>query len=66
LRLVSATRLMQAQARNNAWANHRLLHACAKLTQEEFTAPRTGEAPLRAEEFAQLGWTEADLWPQTT
>jgi hypothetical protein len=24
-----------------------------------------GEAPLRAKEFALLGWTEADLWPQT-
>jgi uncharacterized damage-inducible protein DinB len=36
-------------AYNNAWANHRLLAACARLTQEEFTAARTGFFPsLRA------------------
>jgi uncharacterized damage-inducible protein DinB len=29
-------------AYNNAWANHRLLTACARLTQAEFEAPRTG------------------------
>ena len=34
-----------AMARNNAWANHRLLSACAALTQEEFAAPRTGFFP---------------------
>ena len=32
-------------ARNNAWANHRLHGACARLTQEEFEAPRTGFFP---------------------
>jgi len=35
----------RAMARNNAWANHRLLGACAGLTQEEFEAPRTGFFP---------------------
>ena len=35
----------RAMARNNAWANHRLLAACARLTQEEFEAPRTGFFP---------------------
>lgn len=36
-------------AHNNAWANHRLLAACARLPQSEFTAPRTGFFPsLRA------------------
>ena len=30
---------------NNAWANHRLLLACAALTQEEFEAQRTGFFP---------------------
>jgi uncharacterized damage-inducible protein DinB len=36
-------------AYNNAWANHRLLGACARLSQAEFTAPRTGFFPsLRA------------------
>jgi uncharacterized damage-inducible protein DinB len=35
----------RAMARNNRWANHRLLGACARLTQEEFEAPRTGFFP---------------------
>jgi len=32
-------------AANNAWANHRLLAACAKLSQEEFDAARTSFFP---------------------
>ena len=35
----------RAMARNNAWANHRLLAACARLTQAEFEAARTGFFP---------------------
>jgi uncharacterized damage-inducible protein DinB len=39
----------RAMAYNNAWANHRLLGACARLSQSEFTAPRIGFFPsLRA------------------
>lgn len=39
----------RAMAYNNGWANHRLLGACARLSQAEFTAPRTGFFPsLRA------------------
>ena len=39
----------RAMAYNNAWANHRLLGACARLSQAEFVAPRTGFFPsLRA------------------
>ncbi|MFC0385773.1 DinB family protein [Muricoccus vinaceus] len=39
----------RAMAHNNAWANHRLLSACAALPQEAFTAPRVGFFPtLRA------------------
>lgn len=34
-----------AQARNNAWANHRLLNACAQLPQEEFEAKGTSFFP---------------------
>ena len=34
-----------AMARNNAWANHRLLSACEALSPEEFAAPRTGFFP---------------------
>src|SRR5689334_22323291 len=38
-----------AMARNNAWANHRLLIACEVLTPEEFAAPRVSFFPsLRA------------------
>ncbi len=35
----------RAMAYNNAWANHRLLVACARLTQAAFEAPRTGFFP---------------------
>jgi uncharacterized damage-inducible protein DinB len=35
----------RAMAYNNAWANHRLLTACAKLTLQEFEATRTGFFP---------------------
>ncbi len=35
----------RAMAYNNAWANHRLLAACARLRPEEFTARRTGFFP---------------------
>jgi len=33
------------QAHNNAWANHRLLAACARLDQADFEAPRTSFFP---------------------
>jgi uncharacterized damage-inducible protein DinB len=33
---------LRSMAYNNAWANHRLLVACGRLTQAEFEAPRTG------------------------
>lgn len=35
----------RAMAHNNAWANHRLLKACAQLSQAEFIAARTGFFP---------------------
>ena len=35
----------RAMAYNNAWANHRLLGACAGLTQAEFDATRTSFFP---------------------
>ncbi|MBT2341592.1 MULTISPECIES: DinB family protein [Pseudomonas] len=34
-----------AQALNNQWANHRLLGACAPLSEAEYLAPRTGFFP---------------------
>ena len=30
---------------NNAWANHRLLAACSRLSQDDFVAPRTSFFP---------------------
>ena len=46
---MNATLPYRAMAYNNAWANHRLLTACARLTPEEFAAPRIGFFPsLRA------------------
>src|ERR1700738_4353685 len=36
---------LRAMAYNNAWANHRLLAACAGLTPAEFEASRTGFFP---------------------
>jgi uncharacterized damage-inducible protein DinB len=42
-------RHFRAMARNNAWANDRLLGACALLSAAEFAAPRIGFFPsLRA------------------
>lgn len=38
-------RHLLSHAFNNAWANHRLLGACARLSQAEFEAPRTGFFP---------------------
>ncbi|WP_395407361.1 DinB family protein [Pseudoduganella sp. UC29_106] len=39
------SRHLRAAAYNNAWANHRLLRACAQLSQENFEAGRTGFFP---------------------
>ncbi len=36
---------LRSMAYNNGWANHRLLSACAALTQAEFEAPCTGFFP---------------------
>src|SRR6185295_3164759 len=42
---VGLVQTCRAFAYNNAWANHRLLRACAGLTQGEFGAARTGFFP---------------------
>ncbi|MGE0420818.1 MAG: DinB family protein [Reyranellaceae bacterium] len=36
---------LRAMARNNAWSNHRLLNACARLSPAEYVAERTGFFP---------------------
>jgi uncharacterized damage-inducible protein DinB len=43
--MVDATQSYRTMAYNNGWANHRLLTACARLSQAEFTASRTGFFP---------------------
>ena len=44
-RPASLARHFAAEAHNNAWANHRLLAACCRLSQAELAAPRTGFFP---------------------
>ncbi len=39
------SRHFQTEAFNNGWANHRLLRACAQLSQADFVAHRTGFFP---------------------
>lgn len=47
--LMDAVLPYRATAHNDAWANHRLLTACARLEPDEFAAKRTGFFPsLRA------------------
>jgi uncharacterized damage-inducible protein DinB len=36
---------LRTMARNNAWSNHRLHGACARLTPDELHAPRSGFFP---------------------
>src|SRR3954467_10348137 len=36
---------LRAMAYNNAWANHRLLGACGRLSQADLEAPRIGFFP---------------------
>jgi len=41
----SLVQTLRAMAYNNAWANHRLLTACAALSQEDFAAKRVSFFP---------------------
>jgi uncharacterized damage-inducible protein DinB len=50
-RLIDHLRMM---ARNNAWANHKLLAACVALGPEEFGAPRVGFFPSIRETLTHL------------
>jgi len=43
-----------AMARNNRWANHVLLHACAELDTKEFTARRTSFFPSIAATLSHI------------
>jgi uncharacterized damage-inducible protein DinB len=65
----------RAMAHNNAWANHRLLSACANLTEGEFGATRTSFFPSLQSTLNHLltvdwfyvdglegGWLGAKAW----
>ena len=43
--MTNATVYFRAMAHNNAWANHRLLNACAKLSDADFQATRVNFFP---------------------
>lgn len=43
-----------AMARNNAWANHRLLKACTGLSADEFAAERTSFFPSIVETYNHI------------
>ncbi len=61
--MVTLKRHLRAWAHQNAWANHRLLGACAALAEGEFEAPRTGFFPsLRAtlNHVVTVDWMYAD------
>ena len=47
-----------AMARNNIWANHRLLGACMALTPAEFTAARTSFFPSLRATLNQILWVD--------
>ena len=56
-----ATRLaghFVAMARNNAWANHRLLSACEMLTPQEFAAPRQSFFPSLRATLNHILWVD--------
>jgi len=56
-------------AYNNAWANHRLLKACAQLTQAEFVATRTSFFPsLKAtlNHIVTVDWYYVDMLERST
>lgn len=61
--MITLERHLAAWAYQNAWANHRLLKACAALAQEEFVAPRTSFFPsIRAtlNHILTVDWMYAD------
>jgi len=61
--MITLRRHLAAWAYQNAWANHRLLRACAGLTQAEFVAPRTGFFPsvkATLNHIVTVDWMYAD------
>ncbi|MBL0143475.1 MAG: DinB family protein [Betaproteobacteria bacterium] len=61
--MITLERHLTAWAWQNAWANHRLLKACAALSQADFVAPRTSYFPsLKAtlNHIVTVDWLYAD------
>lgn len=59
----AAARYFGFWARNNAWANQRLLDACARLSQADFEAARTGFFPsliLTLNHILTVDWLYVD------
>ena len=54
----AAIRLVALMARNNAFANRRLLAACAALADAEWRAPRTGFFPSLAATASHVHWVD--------
>jgi len=51
-------RHLSALARNNCWANHRLLGACAALSEAEFALPRTSFFPSLRATLNHILWVD--------
>lgn len=61
--MITLERHLAAWAYQNAWANHRLLKACARLPQADFIAPRTSFFPsIKAtlNHIVTVDWMYAD------
>ena len=56
--MTDASRLLTLMARNDAWANARLLGACAALSDAEWRAPRTGFFPSLAATLSHVHWVD--------
>lgn len=55
---------LQAVARNNAWANLRLLEACSRLTEQAYRARRTSFLPwvhLTLNHIPAVDWSDLDV-----
>jgi uncharacterized damage-inducible protein DinB len=54
-----------AMARNNAWANHRLLNACVQLSDEGYRAPRVSffrSIELTLNHILAVDWYDLDAF----
>jgi uncharacterized damage-inducible protein DinB len=67
--MATLTHHFLTMAYNNAWANHRLLKACAQLSQADFVAPRTSFFPsIKAtlNHIVTVDWLYVDMLERST